>query len=306
MVFVWRGSGITVPIFLFISGWIVSYWIEDTTLGNSLFIGWTMLWAGIILTLQGVAVWGGGKPDPDTGEILTKKGHDFFWIPVVFWGLGFLAMGIWKINVEPIKFSFDASDLSSTTSTEEVVSPEQEERMVNFYNPYNDSVFIELTDAKTNEYIIGATIPPVFTSYKKFEFKRYDIEIDGEMDRITVSRPKKDNEDDYDEIWYIIGGKMDLVLVDVTDACDDDMTIEDITSIDWTKRIEKRYDGDKVIEPTLVSTKKKEKIIYGVGDKLPKHHRRKEFVYALIAVGDGVEPTDAFLDKKMLHICEMD
>jgi len=98
MIFIWRGTGITVPIFFFISAWITSYWFEDTRLGNSAFIGWSMLWAGILLSLQGLAIYGGGLPDEETGEVPPKTYNDFFWIPVIIWGLGFIGLSIWLIN----------------------------------------------------------------------------------------------------------------------------------------------------------------------------------------------------------------
>lgn len=306
MIFIWRGSGITVPIFLFISGWIMSFWFPDTRLGNYPFIGWSMLWAGILLTLQGAAVWGGGVPDPETGEIPLKRGHDFFWIPVLFWGIGLIGLSIWLINKEP-KESFYSSNY------EEVIQNIQDEdeneettRLVNFYNPFKDSVFIELFDAKTKESIIDATIPPLNTRYKEFEFNRYDIVIDENKYRITIGKSKNPNSDDYDEVWYVLGGGVDILLVDVTEACDEEVTREDLRGIDWTERITKRYDGDNLIEPSLISTPKKKRIIFGIGDKLPLEHRKKEIIYALIPIEDGVNPTDEYLDEKIIRLCFKD
>ena len=299
MVFVWRGSGITVPIFLLISGWITGYWFEDTRLGNSAFMGWTLLWAGIILTLQGVADWGGGKPDPETGQIHIKKGHDFFWIPVLIWGLAFMGLSIWLINKTP--------DKDSTAYTESIESVEEPEvRMLNFYNPYEDSVDVELVNAKTKENVIEATIPPLSIRYKEFEHRRYDLYVDGEESRITIKGSTTKDKDDYDELWYIVGGGADLVLVDVTEACDKEITRGELRAIDWTKHIVKRYDGDGLIEPIMSSTKKKKMTIYGVDDKLPIKHRKKEHVFSLIVVKKDVDPTDAFLDEKIIGICFSD
>lgn len=298
MVFIWRGSGITVPIFLLISGWITGYWFEDTRLGNYPFIGWTLLWAGIILTFQGAAVWGGGKPDPETGEIHIKKGHDFFWIPVLLWGLGFIGLSIWLINKTPDK-SFGSTDYSQNTE----LTTEPEVRMLNFYNPYEDSVDVELVNAKTKESVIEATIPPFSTRYKEFEYKRYDLYVDGEESRITVKAAPKTDKDDYQGLWYIVGGGADMVLVDVTEACDKKITRGELRAIDWTDRIVKRYDGKQLIEPLMASTQKKKMTIYGVGDKLPLKHRKKEHVFSLIVVDKDADPTDAFLDEIVIGLC---
>ena len=52
---IWRGFGIVVPIVLLISAWITSYWFEDTRVGNTSYLGWTLLWAGIVLILAALA-----------------------------------------------------------------------------------------------------------------------------------------------------------------------------------------------------------------------------------------------------------
>ena len=307
MVFIWRGSGITVPIFLFISGWIMSFWYPDTRLGNYPFVGWSMLWAGILLTLQGAAVWGGGTPDPETGEVPLRRGHDFFWIPVLFWGIGFIGLSIWLINKEPKESFYTSPDYEQIIENLPGSEEEEEEiRRVNFYNPFQDTIYIELYEAKTKDRIIGFDVPPSDWRYNDLDLGRYDVVLGDETRRITVGKSENRYVDDYDEAWYIMGGAADLLLVDVTDACDGEITRGDIRDIDWTEQISEHYDGDDLIVPLAKSTPRKQKFIYRIEEKLPLEHKKKEAVYALILIGDDVEPSDEYLDEKVIRLCFKD
>lgn len=94
MVFIYRGAGLMVPILLFISCWIVSYWIEDTRLGNPEYMGWSMFWAGIPIFLVGGLIAVGNSPDAETGEVPEKTYCDLFFIPAWIWGLFFIIFGL--------------------------------------------------------------------------------------------------------------------------------------------------------------------------------------------------------------------
>ncbi len=300
MVFVWRGSGITVPIFLFISGWIMSFWFEDTRLGNYPFLGWSMLWAGIVLTLQGAAVWGGGTPDPETGEIPFRRGHDFFWIPVLFWGVGFIGLSIWLINKEPAP-----GFTSSTNETTVEAYSDQAERTVNIYNPYEDSVDVLVSDLKTKEEIIEATIPPNSTRYKTFKCRPYYLQVNGSetKEKMRVHQAETHYSYEYDELWYILGGAMDMVLVDVTDVCDSTVTRPDIYDINWQSKIVERYNGKQIIEPYMEVSVTKKPIIYGVGDELPLTHKKRERIYTLIPVSSRTAVEEEYLDEWIIDLC---
>jgi len=96
---IWRGAGIAVPIIFFICGWIVSYWFEDTRLGNPDFMGWTSFYAGIVTLLAGVVILGmGSEPKKlEPGEVPVRVRHDFFWIPVLIWGVILLGLSIYLL-----------------------------------------------------------------------------------------------------------------------------------------------------------------------------------------------------------------
>ncbi len=286
----------------------MSNWYPDTTLGNYPFVGWSMLWAGIVLTLQGAAVWGGGAPDPETGEIPFRRGHDFFWIPVLFWGIGFIGLSIWLINKEPKESFYESAEFQEMVQESTQAAEEEEDpvRLVNFYNPFDDSLSFEMYDAKTRDYIIGTSVPSESTRYKEFDCKRYDVIIGDTEKRITVTKATTNDPDDYNELWYIMGGAADLLLIDVTDACDREITRGELRAINWTDRIEKRYDGDELIEPSLLSTPRKKRTIYGMGDKLPLEHSVKELVYALVPVEADQTPSESYLDEKVIEMCFTD
>lgn len=299
MVFVWRGSGITVPIFLFLSGFMMSYWFEDTRLSNYPYFGWTLFWAGIILTLQGAAVWGGGKPDPDTGQVHIKKGHDFFWIPVVFWGLAFLGFGIYYINKPAASFY-----IPSTTPTTESNEPysDFEQRTVNIYNPYDDSVEIVISNLATKEEIITTDVPGLSTRYKEFACVPYYIAVDGveraERMRVTVARDRTANE--YAEAWYILGGAMDAVLIDVTEVCTEESDREDMIAVDWISKVKERYNGKQLVEPFVKYEASKKPVIYGISDDLPQSHTKRERIYALVPVENRNKLVEEDLDYWIL------
>jgi hypothetical protein len=79
MVLIWQRSGIAIPIVFFICGWIVSNWFEDTRLGNTSFMGWTLFYTAIVTSVHALVV-AGAKEEGDNGGR-----HSFFWIPVGFW-----------------------------------------------------------------------------------------------------------------------------------------------------------------------------------------------------------------------------
>ncbi|MDX2361914.1 MAG: hypothetical protein QNK23_13980 [Crocinitomicaceae bacterium] len=100
MVFFWRGIGIAVPIIFLITGWIVSYWYPNATLGNASFIGWTSLYSGIIITLLGLGS-NSTEIDGETGRPLPKAKNDFMFIPVLIWGLFLLGLSVYMLAFSP-------------------------------------------------------------------------------------------------------------------------------------------------------------------------------------------------------------
>ena len=85
MVFIWRGSGISVPIILFLCARITTHWFEGTeiageALSNASFLAVTFLWSGLITLLQALVIVGMRPADRTVGANRPKTHHDFFWI----------------------------------------------------------------------------------------------------------------------------------------------------------------------------------------------------------------------------------
>lgn len=298
---VWRGSGITVPIFTFLSAYLMSFWYDDTRFGNYPYLGWTLLWAGILLTVQGAAVWGGGKPDPETGQIHIKKGHDFFFIPVLLWGLAWVGLSFWLINKEPTPTYIP----SETTSSSDSIYTLDDERMVNIYNPYSDSMEVTITDLITKEELVTTTIPGQFTQYKSFDLGTYYVENKTleYTEKMRVKKGERSSMHEYNELWYVLDGAMDLVLVDVTEVCDSTLTEEEIAAIDWTSRVHEKYNGKQMVEPYVKYEIQEKPIIIGVGFDLPRSHTKREKVYALIPVNNRNKLEEALLDDWVQYMC---
>jgi hypothetical protein len=298
---VWRGSGITVPIFTFLSGYLMSFWYDDTRIGNYPYLGWTLLWSGILLTLQGAAVWGGGKPDPETGQIPIKKGHDFFFIPVLFWGLAWVGLSFWLINKQPdAQFSPPPSD--PVTDSAFILD---DERMVNIYNPYLDSMEVTITDFKTKEELVATVIPPQYTQYKSFKIGTYLVENKTFeiTQKMRVKKGERNSRREYTELWYVLDGEMDLVLVDVTEVCDASVTQEDIEAVNWIPKIYDKYNGKQVVDAFVEFDVKRKPILIGVGASLPKSHAEREKVYAFIPVMNRNKLDESLLDEWIVYMC---
>ena len=303
MLFIWRGLGILVPIIIFLSGLLMSVWFEDTRLGNYPFIGWSLFWAGIVISILGAMLFGGGGAvNPNTGEIGKGKSHDFFWIPMLFWGIGLTGLGIWLMNKEPL----DGFGTETTVVTNEVFKETDNsnvERLLNVYNPSDDSIYVDVIDAKTKESVFDFYVPAWSTRYKAFGCKKYIIEIDGDPMEIEMKPMMYKKKDDYDQLWIVAKANQDLLLVDVTDACGGDVTRGDIRDIDWTEKVIKRYNGRNLIEPKLISSPKKKRIIYSLGDKLPIDHEANEYIYTLLTVGKARSPINEDLADQIIGLC---
>lgn len=93
MTLVWRGAGIVVPIIAVATAFIVSRWEENSMTG----LGQSALIAGIILGLIGVFTLPGKVMHEGTGQMVSKKKHDFFFIPIIAWGVLLIAAGVYLL-----------------------------------------------------------------------------------------------------------------------------------------------------------------------------------------------------------------
>lgn len=91
---IWRGLGFIVPVLSFLTAWILSYWFEDTRLGNWAYTSLILLITGPILILVGIPFFK-GKEKQDVGQPAYIQRHDFFWIPISIWGIILLGLGIY-------------------------------------------------------------------------------------------------------------------------------------------------------------------------------------------------------------------
>lgn len=330
MVFVWRGIGIAVPIVFFIVGWIVSYWFEEgeTKLGNASFMGWTSMYSGIVLTLLGLALFGGTEEEGADG-VIYKKRHDFFWIPMLFWGLGLGGLSIYLLAFT----GGEASAEVSAASTETVVpSGKPTTRMVNFYNPTKDTMLYIIADDATGQGLIerkkvapmsfeqkelpvGTYMFASFNSKKETvlalpdekyaeDSTKYEMFKDKKGSFYQrILKPKTKEDDDYDEAWFVMDGDHDFILVDVTSICSKNIKEKDIEAIDWKTMIMDQYDSKDLIEPLYNQyAKGKDISICAPGEEPPLEIKKTDLVYMLIP-DEGAKDLDAFIGKKIVQIC---
>lgn len=98
MVIVWRGLGIAVPILAGIAAVIMSYFFDDTRLGNAPYIGWSLISASVPVLLVGLASLSSGEEgEQGTGGWLQ---HTLFLIPVIAWFPIMLGGGIYLLMGE--------------------------------------------------------------------------------------------------------------------------------------------------------------------------------------------------------------
>lgn len=333
MVFIWRGAGILVPILFFICGWIVSYWFEDTRLGNPEFIGWTCLTAGIVNFIIGLGLLGikNDSINLEPGEIPTRKKHDFFWIPVFVWGLLLGGLSAYLLIGSSSDPSFDQDEYIHETVEEDWYDTE---RVINYYNPTDDTMsyfieddrdFLEMESVAPHSFVSvtydeGTYLIAGFNydneiqlSYSDPDFvddgNKYTIveseDEDGEVSRIyhRILNPGTKETKDYDQAWVVLTGLHDLILVDVTSTCSDTITKSDIESTDWIELVVDRYDGRDLIEPMYGEYDGKSKyIVMGPGETIPLELKKKEVVYALIVIPHGLRMTNDYLIEKIIEV----
>lgn len=306
MVFIWRGFGIAVPIIFFLSAWITSYWFEDTRLLNSGYIGWSMLWAGIVLIFFALASF--GETVDENGQPTGKKAYnDFFWIPIWLWSLGFIGGSIYLINTaEPEPASSNYSNIESDSGNETYRDEEEEEiteRRLYLYNCAADSMKIEITETRPDD----GTNFNFYVQDNDYEFvviepDRYTVMMNDYAQKINLKKSNKSHENDYDDAWLVLCAEVDLVLVDVTEICKENVTSEELAKMSWKAKVIDRFNGDKLIEPNLESKRGGEVQVVAPGYYIPQERGSRESVYALIPIDRPLEATEEFLLKKIKAI----
>jgi hypothetical protein len=298
--------GIIVPIIFLVTGFLYS-WISgdpDKTLGNPTMLAWTSMISGILLTLIGLGALNITTQDAQGNTKRAK--HDFFYIPVIVWGLLLGGLSIYFFitkggNATP-DATTEAEGASSTTP------PPPQWRYVNFYNPTADEITYVLADDTKDGLVSSEAVAPgavtqlvvdegsylvtAYNSEKEALFSYPDKAFADDETKYKVCKddkgsfyqrivnPRTDDTKDYDEAWIVLDGKTQLLLVDVTSSIADEITAADVKKIDWATNIQEEYDPRDMIEPLYKLTGRK--TVVNPGESFPVSITSTEKVYLLV------------------------
>jgi hypothetical protein len=321
MLFVWRGIGLVVPIVFFIMGFIVKIFIEDDRIGNPRFIGWTSFYSALVLLLVGLALFGGNKEAEE--EQRPKKKHDFFFIPVIVWAIILGGLSAWLLISGSSSPENRTDDTASTTAPETIVSM----RQINIFNSSSDTLtYIVLDETGLVErknlspftykvielpagyYLFSAfdlnkettfTLPNEKYASDTTKYKMFKDEKGESYLQRAVYAPSNDS-GVYDQAWLMIDGDHDLILLDVTSICNQDLSEARINATDWTKKVVQRYDGADMIELNLQPAKGGKVTFLNPGDPIPRTIEANEKVYSVTAVLRDVELSSEDYAKRLV------
>jgi hypothetical protein len=314
MLFVWRGIGIIVPIIFFICGWIVSYFYEDTRLGNPSFIGWTCFYTGVVLLFPGLI----NLAPAEEGEV--KRKHDFFFIPVIFWAAIFL------IGSAVILFTRSSEPETVVAAEAETVTEEKiVARTLNYMNSSDDTIEFAIGDVdglierkylephmwesmklQPGEYLF-ATFDPEGNTLQSFPDKkyakdrsRYAVRKDKEGEfYLRILNPITESIYDYDEAWIMLDGQRNMMQIDITPICGKPLTPESVKSVDWANQLDTVYDCKDLIEPVSGGTKDKPVTMVQPGGDFPEKVEKGEKVLMLMSVPVDREITDEYIEGRI-------
>lgn len=297
MVFIWRGFGLVVPIVFGICAWIVSYWYEDTRLGNASFMGWSMFYTAIVLLLPGLAMF--RATDEEDG---SRRYHDFMFVPILFWSLGLGALCTYVLLQRDSVPDEDEVVNTIAADEDEPVVEEKAYRIVNFLNSSDDTLDCIIKTANGSETV---TVNPHSWQPMELVIDKYSYEVSDRKGKIlaTYSADKltdpSSSKMDYESGWVQLdNGGHKLVLVDVTPMIPADFKSTDLKDHDWTKRVVEVYDGKSFMEPKVPKETIYNSRVLEPGDLLPAKVGTDEQVYALISVpADEKLTNDYFIER---------
>jgi hypothetical protein len=305
MVIFWRGAGIMIPILLGISFWITSYWFEDTRFGNYAYMGWSILWPSILITLGGLTDLMKNEPD-ENGKVEPKTPNDLFWIPLIIWGPILLGISIYLIFKGPGEgYGDNKKDYSEYIEDVEEAEAEVNDVLLNFYNDYDDTTYIELFESNSTESLANADMAPKKVMYVRYEYGDYDIQVNEGFGSFTLPEPTDvDETTKYYSNWLVLGAETDLVLVNVSEACRSDINETELKEIDWSKNVVASYDGDDIIEVVLNDDNPKAVYsVYNPGYDLPLELEENEVVFTMIPFSKSKGYSESFLDSVIVDLC---
>lgn len=308
MVIIWRGWGIMVFLMFVIVGLITTIWFdgwETKIVGNTEYLSWVLTISGVLLIPIGISTWK-GKIVQDIGIPAHRKKHDFFWIPIIFWAIFYLGLGIYMMFF----VEYNPNTNSSYNSPVNVIT-EPTTRVINLYNPSQDTIKIIVQDElrKTkivyNENIAPNRITPVefgkgtymFHSWSpqgekiagfmpeesildssKFKLHRDDLGTFYQR----ILNPSTIDTSDYDEAWLVIDGKTKLALVSINKIVESVIKVENIDKL-TDQDIIKIYSPDDLIDPIIGADQKGiNTIVVSPSEDILPRKNKKDNHYALI------------------------
>jgi hypothetical protein len=300
MVFFWRGAGIFVLIFFLICAWLTSYAFVDTRLGNGSFIGWSMVWTAIPTIILYFVIKNWPESEPAPGEIQTKSthwGHSFMFIPVIIWPVVFLGGGLYLINV-----SAKEQPESNTHLLEETVL--EGERIINFWNPSEETLTMSTFFKENGQERMSEDIEAGKIVYGIYDADEYSFQYKNRKRNVSIQGSTINDTLSYDQAWFILDHKIDLLLVDVSLACSDKINETELRAIDWKEKIIDRFKGGQLIEPIVKSSDGKTKqTVIEPGFQLPLSIGESEIIYALIPIHRDSVATESVLDDEVVELC---
>lgn len=325
---VWRGSGILVLIYFFLSAWICSYFFDtQKTFGDLPYLGWSLFWAAIVTTIHALLIvvmrYGHDENDPEPPKKITHS-HLFF-IPVVFWPL---ILG--GLSAKFLLMSGNDRDDYEVVAPPVVEEEKVFSRTIYFLNPTDDTMYYEISStdgAYEKEKIsprsyIDKTLDPGkyyisgidLEGNVVFSFPSGKVTKDKSKSTIAKNHDKAsvyhriigdgtETEKDCDDIWVVLNGERDMMMVDVTSICHDSLTKSEVEKTDWTKLVTS-YDGTDIIEPLYEEDPGKGTFtVLTTGDDIPTSTKKNERVYAMFSYARGTELTNEYLAKRIVKRC---
>lgn len=302
MVYVYRGAGILILVFFFICAWLTSYSFEDTRLGNGAFMGWSMIWTSIptLLLYFIIRAWPASEPAP--GEIPTKTTHSFMFVPVLIWPILLAGGGYYFVHNSGDSESDSDSDYAETNS--DLPSQLEGERIINFWNPHEDSVLVDVIYSEDGSQRMNENIGAGGIIYATYDADHYTFVHGGKEKSITVHGSDAEGEHTYSQAWYVLDKEIDLILLNVTSACSDTINREELEAMDWQSTIIERYTGDQLIELEISLENENNKLtVVDPGFDLPLEKEKGEKVYSLIPIRNDLKTTEEYLDSMIIELC---
>lgn len=316
MVLIYRGLGIAVPIVLFITGWIVSFWFKDTRIGNPDFMGWTLFYTAILCLLLGLATFGGKDKN---GNPIPKNKHHFFYIPIVFWALIFGGVSAYLLLATGKK--------SGESAKGELVVADTVPK-IHFYNPTADTLLYVISDefglfekeklepfgayerdVEVQSYLLaGLNLAGESTlalpSGKEYDKNLYVSVKEGDSDiKQRIIHKLSGIPGSYEDNWMLLDGDYDMILIDVTDIYSGTIKKEKIAQTDWMKKIKSRHSGKELIELKLIPSKPHTSVYVSEPyTYLPVSNTAERSVYMVLTCRNDEEVTNDFIKESVEHV----